>query len=239
MHGKLPDNHESLSYELQLKLRQLLDELHELLAQRESRSVTPIYPELTAERVKGMLRARRTRDKIFGDELFADPAWDILLESLAAYLRRQKISVSGLCAVAAVPATTALRWIVKLEQEGLLTREDDPLDHRRTWICITEAGLAAMLRYFASVEADHCYLNLRPGPRITNDHEGGLPRVGWSRNPNVGSTTPTLEIRRQVQVGVVFGGSSRRDSTAISGRLQTVAPRIATCTLFLRTHSNH
>ena len=156
MHGKLTDNHEPSIYELQLKLSQFLDEFHEMLTQRDSCSVKPIYPELTAERVERMLRARRTRDKIFGDELFADPAWDMLLESLAAHLRRQKISVSGLCAVAAVPATTALRWIVKLEQEGLLTREDDPLDHRRTWICITDAGLSAMLRYFESVEADHC-----------------------------------------------------------------------------------
>ena len=100
-----------------------------------------------------MLRARRAREKIFGNELFADPAWDILLVSFVAQLRHEKISISGLCALAAVPATTALRWIVKLEQDGLLTREDDLMDHRRAWIRITAAGTAAMLRFFSSVKS--------------------------------------------------------------------------------------
>ena len=143
--------HESTLRELQLKLGSLCDELHEIISSSPSRAVTPVYPQLTASRVEQILRARRARDEVFGSDLFADPAWDILLESLLTHLRQTRISVSGLCAVAAVPATTALRWILKLEQDGLLTREDDLLDNRRTWIRLTDRGMAAMQRYFAMV----------------------------------------------------------------------------------------
>ena len=143
--------HESNLRELQLKLGRLCEELHEIISQLPSRAVTPVYPQLTANRVEQILRARRARDKVFGSELFADPAWDILLESFLTHLRHTRISISGLCAVAAVPATTALRWILKLEQDDLLTREDDLLDHRRTWIQLTDRGMIAMQRYFAMV----------------------------------------------------------------------------------------
>lgn len=98
--------------------------------------------------VRSILDARRRRDKFFDGDLFADPAWDILLELYALELAQERVSVSKLCLAAGVPDTTALRWIVKMENEGLLERQNDRFDGRRVWVQLSEKASEAMGRYF-------------------------------------------------------------------------------------------
>lgn len=113
-----------------------------------------VQDEIVTERyVRGLLQARRNRDRFFTSELFADPAWDMLLELYAAALGQFKISVSTLCVGAAVPATTALRWIKQLEDEGLVDRRPDPTDGRRHFLVLSHQGIAAMNAYFRTVPA--------------------------------------------------------------------------------------
>ena len=102
-----------------------------------------------ARLVKEILRARRRREKVFGDDLFGEPAWDILLEVYAAQQAQQKLSVSSVCYVSAVPATTALRWIKRLEDDGWLERTGDPMDARRYWIELTPRASHAMRKFVA------------------------------------------------------------------------------------------
>lgn len=109
------------------------------------------YMQMSEDRVRQLLKARRLRAKLIGCNLFSDPAWEILLEAFAAYLGRRKISVSKLCDVSDVPATTALRWIGKLEGDGLLQRSEDVSDARRTWIELSPQGVLKLQEYFASV----------------------------------------------------------------------------------------
>jgi hypothetical protein len=102
-----------------------------------------------AGQVRAIIRARRLRDQYFGGDLFADPAWDILLDLFAARLERRKVAVSSLCIAAAVPATTALRWIKTLTDLGLLVRAADPQDGRRVYIELspkTAEGVEACLK---------------------------------------------------------------------------------------------
>lgn len=107
----------------------------------------------TLATVRFIIAARRTREAIIGDELFADPAWDILLELYAAALVQTKVATSDLCKASAVPATTALRWIDRLESAGLLQRQGDPLDARRTAIELTHKGELKMESYFRIVRS--------------------------------------------------------------------------------------
>ncbi|MGN6850651.1 MAG: winged helix DNA-binding protein [Sphingomicrobium sp.] len=100
-----------------------------------------------------IIAARRAREAIIGDELFADPAWDILLELYAAALVQTKVATSDLCKASAVPATTALRWIDRLESAGLLQRQGDPLDARRTALELTRKGELKMESYFRIVRS--------------------------------------------------------------------------------------
>lgn len=103
---------------------------------------------ISAQQVRAVLRARRLRDQILSPDLFADPAWDILLDLMASYLEGAKVSVSSLCIAAAVPPTTALRWIRQLTDSGLLERHADPADGRRIFIALSNEGVTAVTRWF-------------------------------------------------------------------------------------------
>lgn len=105
-----------------------------------------------AKAVRRMLRQRRMREQYFPADLFADPAWDMLLDLYAARLERQPVSVSSLCIAAAVPATTALRWIKTMTDAGLFLREDDPHDGRRIFIALAEGACDALGRYFEALD---------------------------------------------------------------------------------------
>ena len=105
-----------------------------------------------AKAVRRMLRQRRMREQYFPADLFADPAWDMLLDLYAARLERQPVSVSSLCIAAAVPATTALRWIKTMTDAGLFLREDDPHDGRRIFIALAEGACDALARYFEALD---------------------------------------------------------------------------------------
>jgi hypothetical protein len=97
---------------------------------------------------------RRKRAALFGNpDLFGEPAWDILLDLFIAHGEGKPVSVSSACIGSASPATTGLRWLGVLADEGLVVRENDPEDHRRVMVRLTQAGLAAMERFFDAVEA--------------------------------------------------------------------------------------
>jgi hypothetical protein len=120
---------------------------------------TEVTSRTTERSVREVLRARANRGRFFRSDLFADPAWDILLELYAAYLGQLRISVSSLCIAAAVPATTALRWISTLQDDGLVDREDDHQDGRRSFVFLTEKGIAGMDHFFGSI-AVHRHSNV-------------------------------------------------------------------------------
>lgn len=105
-----------------------------------------------AKAVRRMLRQRRVREQYFPADLFADPAWDMLLDLYAARLERQPVSVSSLCIAAAVPATTALRWIKTMTDADIFVREADPHDGRRIFIALADGACEAMARYFEALE---------------------------------------------------------------------------------------
>ncbi len=110
---------------------------------------------ITERDIRSILKHRRNRDHFLGLELFADPAWDILLHLYASYLSQHRMSVGALCEGAAVPATTALRWLVQLEMRGLVERRQDPIDARRCFVSLTIAGRDSMDGYFQSVPRNH------------------------------------------------------------------------------------
>lgn len=107
---------------------------------------------IDASQVRAIIRARRLREHYFASDLFADPAWDILLDLTAARLERRQVAVSSLCIASAVPPTTALRWIKTLTDEGVLLRISDPTDGRRVFIELSERAAEGMLGYLGAVQ---------------------------------------------------------------------------------------
>ncbi|HEX8842062.1 MAG TPA: MarR family winged helix-turn-helix transcriptional regulator [Sphingomicrobium sp.] len=108
-------------------------------------------PPLSVETVRSVIRARRLRSRYFAEHLFADPAWDMLLDLLQAEIAQLRVPVSSLCIAAAVPATTALRWLKTMVQEGLFIRRADPHDGRRVFVELAPQTSEALRRYFAEV----------------------------------------------------------------------------------------
>lgn len=109
-------------------------------------------PEVSVETVRKIIRARRLRTRYFPEHLFADPAWDMLLDLLQAELSHLRVPVSSLCIAAAVPATTALRWLKTMVADGLFVRRADPHDGRRVFVELAPATRSALRHYFAEVE---------------------------------------------------------------------------------------
>lgn len=88
---------------------------------------------------------RRKRDDACARKgLFGEPGWDILLDLYIAERRRTDVQVSSVCLDAGVPSTTILRWIARLEQEGLIYRIADSCDARRRYVRLTEDGRELM-----------------------------------------------------------------------------------------------
>ena len=133
------------------RLEQGIGELKQRVA--SARYEAALHEEVREAEVRAILAERRTREAILGDELFADPAWDMLLELYASHLGRHIVSTSELVAASAVPATTALRWIEKLDSVGLARRIADPGDRRRVLVELSDEGLAKMRSYFATVRS--------------------------------------------------------------------------------------
>lgn len=70
-------------------------------------------------------RERRLRTRYFAAALFAEPAWDMLLDLYASAAEGRKLGVRGACRAACVPPTTALRYVNALVARGLLVRREE------------------------------------------------------------------------------------------------------------------
>jgi len=121
----------------------------------ERRLIRPPRPPLPDPRlVRLIIRQRQLRGQFFDAELFADPAWDILLDLTAARAEHTRVSVTSLCIASGMPPTTALRWIGQMVETGLLERVEDESDRRRAFIQLSDKAAEAMARYFAELGKD-------------------------------------------------------------------------------------
>jgi len=107
--------------------------------------------DVPPERVDWLIKARRARADYLTRELFSEPAWDILLELLRAEVAQERVSASNACIAASVPTSTGLRWLRALEHHGLVLRQGDLHDARRTFAILSEEASLALRRYFLEI----------------------------------------------------------------------------------------
>lgn len=104
-------------------------------------------------RAKRVYTARRQRDAAAGlPGIFGEPAWDILLDVFIARKSRCEIQVSSVCIEAGIPSTTILRWLTRLELEGLIYRAADSVDARRRYVRLTPDGDLLMERMLDAMQ---------------------------------------------------------------------------------------
>lgn len=103
--------------------------------------------------VKELQKQRARRSEIIKSSLFSDPAWDILLDLMAARLSNQTVSVSSACAAAQVPFSTGLRYVNRLVKADLAARYNDPNDRRRDLLRLSDQGFRLMDQYLKAVRS--------------------------------------------------------------------------------------
>ncbi len=116
------------------------------------RAARPALPD--PRLVRRIIHQRQLRARFFDGELFADPAWDMLLDLTAARAEHKRVSVTSLCIASGVPPTTALRWIAQMKEFGLVEWVQGEADRRRSFIALTDKAADAMARYFAELSKD-------------------------------------------------------------------------------------
>jgi hypothetical protein len=105
------------------------------------------------DQVKVLIETRRLRGSFFSNELFHEPAWDMLLSLYLSWHKGETLFVKSLVATAAAPVTTSQRWIDHLAKLGLVTRVVDPIDRRRITITLSQSGLQAIDDYLSALAA--------------------------------------------------------------------------------------
>lgn len=149
-----------------IRLRQLSEEVSRIASTLARLSSTPPLsqsqrpaapdpsedpPEVSVEQVRNVIRARRLRSRFFSEDLFADPAWDMLLDLLQAEISQLRVPVSSLCIAASVPATTALRWLRSMVDQQMFVRRADPHDGRRVFVELAPDASRALRSYFVEL----------------------------------------------------------------------------------------
>ncbi len=94
-----------------------------------------------------MVRERLRRARFFKSDLFADPAWDMMLDIFIAEAEGRETPVMNLCLSSQVPETTTLRWVKTLEQAGIFVRQKDEHDQRRVLVRLSPPAALALASY--------------------------------------------------------------------------------------------
>lgn len=128
---------------LQVNLRLRLNEVAAVEAEqlRISARRKPTRHEL-GQLAKRIYEARRLRERVMRDQLFGEPAWDMLLE-----LYRSGCSINALSHAANCPPTTGARWQKVLTKQGLIERGPPGAPALKQIVRLTETGRALMDQY--------------------------------------------------------------------------------------------
>ena len=149
---------------LLVRLATALQELHAEIKQAADGARVPVVTAAPSEiglhagtdsniqmDVRRARNLRNLRKRIFGEDLFSGPSWDILLHLFESHVFQRRDTVGNVCDGTEIPAATALRWMNRLQVAGLIRLRDDPLDGRRRYVELTNAGIDSMTKYFNGV----------------------------------------------------------------------------------------
>lgn len=127
-------------------IKRLFTQLAEQAAPERPGAVLPKPDRIEMARM--MLYSRALLEQEVAADLFADPALNILMTLYVAGGEGQPVSTSAACSAAAVPTTTALRWINALAARRMIDKRSLPSDRRFTYLELTPQTQAALDRYF-------------------------------------------------------------------------------------------
>lgn len=145
---------ETLALDLRARAAKLIEMGQEMLLQADAMADTP--PDGVAlldsdreilVRAKWTLEDRKRRSRFFRSDLFGEPGWHILLDLFIQQKVGKRTSVMAARIGSGAATTTALRYLALLIEDGLVEREGDPSDGRRSWLSLTPQAMETMTEY--------------------------------------------------------------------------------------------
>jgi hypothetical protein len=105
----------------------------------EASNATDVATTLAVKKATDLIEITKRRSRLVSAaNLFADPAWFILLDLFVRQHSGLDTSVSSACHASFSPVTTALRHIAILTERNIIVRRFDPRDQRRVYLELTE-----------------------------------------------------------------------------------------------------
>lgn len=115
-----------------------------------SQNITDCFPLASPEaHALRDYRTRRNRDRVFGADLFFDPAWEIMLDLFIARCRNKEICVSSACVASNAPPSTALRYLGLLIDQGIVIRRESESDRRMKQVSLSDRAFLQMSEILA------------------------------------------------------------------------------------------
>lgn len=102
------------------------------------------------ENARATLRRRLLRRQLIGaEELFGEPAWEMLIDLFIHEGEGKLLSTSDLCVTSTIPMSSALRLVQKLCDAGLIDRFPDLMDARRSLVRLRPDTAHRLRAYFS------------------------------------------------------------------------------------------
>lgn len=94
-------------------------------------------------RARQLFQLRRKRSQHFNQQIFSEPAWDVLLLLFGEGLSAMAWTAKAIANATETPPPTMGRWLAIIEGEGLIERTDDSATADTTY-SISRAGRSAL-----------------------------------------------------------------------------------------------
>lgn len=94
--------------------------------------------------IERVMRMRRIRSQYLPRKFLGEPAWDILLDLMLAYVRNHSVYTGILMRSVGLTDEQLMATLAQLEAEGLVAGRLDPGDPRHVMVWLTEPGARRM-----------------------------------------------------------------------------------------------
>jgi hypothetical protein len=122
---------------------------HDLLRPHPTRRPEETQRASLLARARDEFHNRRRRVSVFGQSMFGEAAWDMLLALYILDISGQRQTVGSLLHFSGTPMSTAKRWLDYLSAHDLVRREAHPTDRRTAFIGLSDRARERLDLYFS------------------------------------------------------------------------------------------
>lgn len=131
--------------------RLLDDHLHSQMGSQVVRDARSPTNDQLMGLAKKVYDGRSKREQFLNADLFGEPGWNMLIALYIAEAGGPRMTISSLCAASQCPDTTALRWIDRLVQLGLIEKVKSSLDGRIFFVGLQPSARTALNDYLCNL----------------------------------------------------------------------------------------